>query len=415
MKFLQMSCLSLLVSLSSSLSLPDGHGRPDIIPKTVVIDGTRLVENKLRLRAGDASLTAALGHLTAEADRWLSQGPWTVTAKTQAPPNGTIHDYASQAPYWWPSNTTDGCPYVNRDGERNPEVEKYPDHSGRDSMFRSSYILSLAWYYTGQAKYAQHASLILQTWFIDPATAMTPNLRHAQIIPCRNDGRSIGIIDFSMEYSNVLDAAVILASTNAPGWTRANQRAFMNWNRQFLDWLVNSPFGKEEASQENNHGTFANMQIAALALFTGNTSLSRKTSQGAKSLIDLQIRPNGSQPMELARTRSWHYSNFNLGAHLRFALVAKKVGVDLFGYKGPDGQSLFGATNFLLKAAVEGKSAWEFEELEFKPYAATDNVHAAADAGDSRAKAAVPRLPPPPTGDIYLLRPAAEQLDNIAG
>jgi hypothetical protein len=68
-----------------------------------------------------------------------------------------------------------------------------------------------------------------------------------------------------------------------------------------------------------------------------------------------------------------------------------------------------------LKAAVEGKSAWQFEELEFKPYAATDNVHAAADAGDSKAKAVVSQLLPPPTGDIYVLRPAAEQLDNIAG
>ncbi|KAF7114199.1 hypothetical protein CNMCM5793_007777 [Aspergillus hiratsukae] len=413
MKLLWISCVSLLLSASSSLSLPNGHG--SIIPKTVVIDGVRLVENKLRLWAGDASRKAALGHLTTEADSWLSQGPWTVTSKSQAPPNGTIHDYASQAPYWWPSNTTDGCPYVNRDGERNPEVEKYTDHSGRRSMFRSSYILSLAWYYTGQAKYAKRASLILQTWFIDPATAMMPHLQHAQIIPCRNDGRAIGIIDFSQEYTNVLDAAAILASTNAPGWTRANQHAFMNWNRQFLDWLVNSPFGKEEAGEENNHGTFAKMQIAALALFTGDRSLAEKTSEEAKSLINVQIRPNGSQPAELERTRSWHYSNFNLGAHLRFALVSKKVGVDLLGYKGPDGQSLFGAANFLLKAAVEGQSAWEFEELEFKPYAATDNIHAAADAGDREAKAVVPRLPPPPTGDIYVLRPAAEQLDNIAG
>ncbi|RHZ66751.1 alginate lyase family protein [Aspergillus thermomutatus] len=414
MKLLWISCLNLFISLSSSLNLPNGHWRQDLVPNTVVMDGFRLVENKKRIQAGDASLKAALGHLTTEADSWLGQGPWTVTSKTQAPPNGTIHDYASQAPYWWPSNTTDGCPYVQRDGERNPEVDKYPDHSGRDQMFRSSYILSLAWYYTGQVKYAKHASLILQTWFIDPATAMTPQLNHAQIIPCRNTGRAIGIIDFSMEYTNVVDAAAILASTNAPGWTGANQRAFMTWNRQFLDWLVNSPFGKEEAAEENNHGTFANMQIAALALFMGNAALSEETSQVAKSLIDAQIRPNGSQPMELARTRSWHYSNFNLGAHLRFALVAKKVGVDLYRYEGPDGQSLFGATDFLLKAAVEGESAWPFEELDFKPYAATDNVQAAADAGDSEAQAVVPQLPPPPSGNIYVLRPAPEQLDNIA-
>ncbi|KAL1835262.1 hypothetical protein VTK73DRAFT_5905 [Phialemonium thermophilum] len=195
-------------------------------------------------------------------------------------------------------------------------------------MFNSSYVLSLAWYYTGDARYARHASRILQTWFVDADTAMTPNLQHAQIIPCANDGRAIGIIDFSQEYTNVLDAAAILAATSAPGWTADNQRAFLDWNRQFLDWLVNSPFGKSEAGEDNNHATFANMQIAALALFTGDRALARQTTDAAKKLIDSQIRPNGSQPEELARTRSWHYSNFNLGAHLRFALVARKVGVE---------------------------------------------------------------------------------------
>jgi hypothetical protein len=244
---------------------------------------------------------------------------------------------------------------------------------------------------------------------------MTPNLQHAQIIPCQNDGRAIGIIDFSQEYTNVLDAVAILTSTNAPGWTQENQEAFMSWNCQFLDWLTNSPFGMEEAAEKNNHGTFANMQIAAIALFTEHWGLAEETSQVAKTLIDGQIRPNGSQPLELERTRSWHYSNFNLGAHLRFALIAKKVGVDLLRYEGPDGQSLFGATDFLLAAAVEGQDAWPFEELDFKPYAATDNVQAAANAGDLKARRVISQLPPPPSGDIYVLRPAPEQLDNIAG
>ncbi|CAI7567897.1 unnamed protein product [Penicillium pancosmium] len=398
MKLLSISCLSLFVSLSTSLDLLNGgNTRVGVIPNTVVMDGSRLVENKQRIRAGHTSYISALNHLIAQADSWLGKGPWTVTNKTQAPPNGTMHDYASQAPYWFPSNTTNGCPYVQRDGERNPEVDKYPDHNARE------------------ARYAKHASLILQTWFIDPATAMTPHLSHAQIIPCRNDGRAIGIIDFSMEYTNVLDAAAILASTHAPGWTKASQRAFMDWNKKFLDWLVNSAFGKEEAGQENNHGTFANMQIASLALFTGDRALSQETCQVAKSLINSQIRPNGSQPMELARTRSWHYSNFNLGAHLRFALVAKKVDLDLFSYEGPAGQSLFRATEFLLAAAGEGQSAWNFQELDFQPYAATDNVQAAADAGNRKAQAVVYQLPPPPGGNIYMLRPAAEQLDNIAG
>lgn len=383
-------------------------------PNTVVIDGKRLVDARQRLKHGDHTLRAALKHLTAQADSWLNQGPWAVTGKTSPPPNGTLHDYASQAPYWWPTpGSPDGCPYIQKDGVRNPEVDKYQDRVGVGKMFNSTYTLSLAWYYTGEAKYAKKAATIVRTWFLDETTAMNPNLDHAQIIPCKNTGRSIGIIDFSQEYTNVLDAVAILSS-GAPGWSKKDAKAFQDWNKKFLTWLAESPFGKEEAGQANNHGTFANMQISAIALFTGNKDLAVKTCNLAKGFIDNQITANGSQPQELARTRSWHYSHFDLGAHLRWALIAKKVGIDLYKYKGPAGQSLFKAANFLIPAAVGGQDKWPYPELEFKRYAATDNIHGAADAGLCQAKRAVPGLEPPPAGDIFPLRPAPQQLDSIA-
>ena len=79
--------------------------------------------------------------------------------------------------------------------------------------------------------------------------------------------------------------------------------------------------------------------------------------------------------------------------------------------KGPQGQGLFKAVDYLLPAAT-GAAAWPHPELEFHRYAASDVVHAAADAGD-RARAA-PRLQAPPGGDLGAA-PAAEQLDSIAG
>jgi hypothetical protein len=280
-------------------------------------------------------------------------------------------------------------------------------------MFNSTYVLSLAWYYTGNPKYSKHASDILRTWFLDSKTAMSPNLNHAQIIPCANTGRSIGIIDFSQEYTNVIDAVAIL-NTGAPGWSKADGKAFVSWNKQFLTWLADSPFGVEEAAAQNNHGTFANMQIAALALFTGNITLAKQRAELAKSFINSQITANGSQPQELARTRSFHYSNFDLTAHLRYALIARKVGVDLFKYTGPQGQTLFKAVEFLIPAAAGGADKWTYPELGFTQYAATDNVRAAAQEGDKAALKVLTKLVAPPGGDIFGLRPAPEQLDSIA-
>ncbi|MEV6196825.1 alginate lyase family protein [Streptomyces sp. NPDC051920] len=388
-------------------------------PETVVLDGARLRRTRARLEKGDRGLARALRELTARADNWLDQGPWTVVDKPKPAPGGDVHDYLSQAPYWWPSQpaTADnpwGCPYVQRDGQRNPEVDTGTDRQDAEKVFDSTYDLALAWYYTGEKRYAVKAAQVLRTWFLDPATRMNPNLDHGQFIPCRYDGRAIGIIDFSQSYTSVLDAIALL-DTGAPGWSRRDRAAMLAWNTGYRDWLTDSAFGKEEGAARNNHGTFYDMQLAALACATGDKDLARRTVLAAGALrVDPQIAADGGQPQELARTRSWHYSTFDLVAYTRLAAIGRKVGVDLWAYRGPDGQSLFKAVGYLLPAAT-GAEPWNHPELEFHRFAASDVVHAAADAGDRAARAAVPRLEAPPGGDLWELRPAAEQLDSIAG
>ncbi|MET7854506.1 alginate lyase family protein [Streptomyces avermitilis] len=392
---------------------------PPKAPRTAVLDGARLQQARLRLDRGDPQLRRTLKDLTARADNWLNQGPWTVVDKPKPAPGGDVHDYLSQAPYWWPSQprTADnpwGCPYVQRDGQRNPEVDTGTDRQDVEKVFDSAYDLSLAWYYTGRKQYAEKAATVLRTWFLAPATRMNPHLNHGQFIPCKYDGRAIGIIDFSQSYTSVLDALAIL-DTGAPGWSKADRTAMRAWNVDYRDWLVNSAFGAEEGAAENNHGTFYDMQLAALAYATGDTDLARRTVLGARAgRIAPQIAADGSQPQELTRTRSWHYSTFDLVAYTRLAAIGRHVGVDLWAYEGPDGQSLSKAVGYLLPAAT-GAAPWPHPELEFHRFAASDVVHAAADAGDRAARAAVPKLEAPPGGDLWALRPAAEQLDSIAG
>ncbi|WP_405932890.1 alginate lyase family protein [Streptomyces sp. NBC_00827] len=394
------------------------HAAPKV-PKTAVLDGARLQQTKVRLDRGDPQLKRTLGYLTARADKWLDQGPWTVVDKPRPAPSGDVHDYLSQAPYWWPSQPKSadnpwGCPYVQRDGQRNPEVDTGTDRQDVEKVFDSTYDLSLAWYYTGKKKYAEKAASVLRTWFLDPGTRMNPNLNHGQFIPCKYDGRAIGIIDFSQSYTSVLDAIAIL-NTGAPGWSRTDRSEMLAWNTDFRDWLADGAFGKEEGAAKNNHGTFYDMLLAGLAYATGDRDLARRTVLDARAKrIDPQIAADGSQPQELARTRSWHYSTFDLVAYTRLAAIGRHVGVNLWSYEGPEGQSLFKAVDYLLPAAT-GAQPWPYPELEFYRFAASDVVHAAADAGDKAARAAVPKLETPPGGDLWALRPAAEQLDSIAG
>ncbi|MEU5338443.1 alginate lyase family protein [Streptomyces asoensis] len=394
------------------------HPKPGA-PHTTVLDGARLQRTKAALDRGDPRLRTAVRTLAARADAWLGQGPWTVVDKPRPAPGGDVHDYLSQAPYWWPSVPPSsgnpwGCPYVQRDGQRNPEVDTGTDRQDVEKVFDSAYDLSLAWYYTGDRRYARKAGQVLRTWFLDPATRMNPNLDHAQFIPCKYDGRAIGIIDFSQSYTAVLDALALL-HTGAAGWTRTDRAGMARWNSDFLGWLRNSDFGKQEGAAANNHGTFYDLLVAALAHATGDEGLARRTVLGARGTrVAPQIAADGSQPQELARTRSWHYSAFDLVAYTRLAAIGDHVGADLWRYRGPDGQSLFKAVDYLLPAAT-GAAAWPHPELEFHRYAATDVVHAAADAGDRQARRAVRALEEPPGGDMWALRPAAEQLDSIAG
>jgi hypothetical protein len=271
--------------------------------------------------------------------------------------------------------------------------------------------LSLAWYYTENEAYAKHASTIIRTWFLSNETRMNPNLNHAQIIPGINTGRYIGIIDFSQGYSSVLDAAAILA-VGAPGWTERDMEGFQQWNVEFLDWISNSTFGIEESAAENNHGTFAIMQKAAVALFVGKEEMAKHELLLIQSRIKDDVYPDGSQPKELVRTRSWHYSIFNLIAYTRAAAMGRKVGVDLWGYKGPHGQSIHTAVDFIIPAATH-TAPWIFPEMSFETYAASDVIHASAEAGNPTAENAVSKLHAQPEIDLWLLRPAVEQLDDV--
>ena len=137
----------------------------------------------------------------------------------------------------------------------------------------------------------------------------------------------------------------------------------VEWFSAYFDWLQNSPNGRDEAAAKNNHGSWYDQQLVAIAVFLGDKDVARKVSEAAKAKrIALQIKPDGSQPLELARTKSFSYSVFNLTALMRLAQEARLVGVDLWTYRSGDGASLRGALDYLLPYA-QGSKTWTYESL----------------------------------------------------
>ncbi|KAA2254127.1 alginate lyase family protein [Solihabitans fulvus] len=381
-------------------------------PATVLLDGARLASNKQRVGT-DPTLRADLAKLVSSADADLTSGPWSVLDKKQTPPSGDKHDYLSQAPYWWASkpptaSNPHGCPYVQKDGQRNPEADQISDHAERGSAFDAIPRLALAWYYTGDVRYAQRAELDVRAWFLDQATRMNPNLTYAQVIPCSTAVRGTGIIDFSEVFEPVVDAFALLDS-GAPGWSAADQQGIRTWLGRLLDWLRTSQQGKQEAQAANNHGSWYDVQAAAITLYLGGTADAAAVVKGAEaSRIAKQVKADGSQPLELARTRSWHYSNFNAQALCRLAEIGRHVGVNLWSYTASGGGSLPKAVDYTIAAAEHGKSSWPHQEIgTFDQTIALPQLHAAADeAGDAKAKAAIGHVPAPSGGDLWALLPA---------
>ena len=221
---------------------------------------------------------------------------------------------------------------------------------------------------------------------------MNPNLEYAQFIPGVNTGRGIGLIE-TRGLTRVVDAIGLLAGSKA--LTAADERGLQDWFAKFLQWMRESKNGREEAAAKNNHGTYYDVQVVSFALFVGKRDLAVGILQAARQKrIAAQIEPDGRQPLELARTKAWGYSNGNLDGLMLLATLGERVGVDLWNFQTSDGRSIRKALDFLVPVAL-GERKWEYQELGgVKPESLFPLMRRAAKAyQDKQYQASMSKLP----------------------
>jgi hypothetical protein len=329
---------------------------------------------KQGIAQGKASLMPAYNALLIAAEEALTTTPPTVTDKKRHPVTGNLNDYYTQAPYLWPDpSKADGLPYLPKDGVINPESRNpdFVDYSRNHKIGHLVESLALAYYLTDKESYAAHAARCLRVWFIDPATRMNPHLRYAQAVPGKNEGRYIGMIEAG-GVIKALDAAGLLEGSTH--WSKDDRAALEIWIADFLDWFMNSEYGREEVQMRQNHGTMFDVRVARMALALGQHDLAHKKLESVKeNRIALQIEPNGAQPMELRRTKSFNYSRMNLTGLMELATLGEWVEVDLWTYETQDGRSIRRALEFLrpyVEKAPEGwpPHFWPYKQIvPFKP------------------------------------------------
>ena len=354
-------CLITFMLAAAFLIIENSCAAADEAPRVFLLEPRQLGEVKTRIRSGDATVSSAFDKLLHEAKRARASETFSVVDKNLTPSSGDKHDFMSVAPYWWPNpNTPNGLPYVRRDGEVNPERDQTSDRKSLENMVRGVNTLSLAYFFTGREEYAAQATKLIRVWFLDAATKMNPNLKYAQAIPGRNNGRAAGIIE-TYNLPELIDAVGMLSGSKS--WDHSNQRALQDWFYAYLTWLLESPEGRTEAKTENNHGSWYDVQIASYALFIGKNELARKVlNEVPTARIAKQIEPDGRQPRELERTQAWSYSLFNLEALFDTASIADKLGFDLWNYQTQDKRGIHKALDWLLPFAT-GDKKWSYQEI----------------------------------------------------
>jgi hypothetical protein len=304
----------------------------------IKLDFNSLAAKKIRVRAKDPALMPAYEQLLQDADKLLEYAPVSVMQKNAIPPSGDKHDYMSIAPYFWPDpSKSNGLPYINKDGVVNPEVRQYTDKTNLPIVCDNIYLLSLAWYFSNDEKYARHASKLAEVWFLDTATRMNPNLNYGQAVKGVTEGRAEGLID-SRFFIWAIDGIRLLQTSRY--WTARDQASMKQWFSGFLGWMQTSRIAQKEMNSKNNHGVWYDAQSLAMALFADSVELAGKIVLRAVDRLDRQMDTSGLFPLELSRTTSLHYSVFILNAFIVVAELSEHTSVNVWTVKTPSGKSL---------------------------------------------------------------------------
>ena len=306
-------------------------------------DAFHLVANTDRVRVLEA------------AARYVNESPLTVTAFPAKRSVGGPHDFYSQADYFWPNPKDPGGPYINRDGQSNPD--NFDDH--RRAMVRLSIqmpALTAAWVLTGNRSYATRACDHLRAWFVTPETRMNPNLQFAQAVQGVSTGRSYGIID-SLHLVEVARAASFLIFGSL---TQEDCDGVKQWFQSYLDWLDTSDPGKTERDAKNNHAMCWSLQAAEYARLAGDEAARKEIYRRYREvMLPGQMAVDGSFPRELARTKPYSYSIFNFDIMAGLCQSLKGLTPDPPEFRLADGRGLSKAAEFLYPY-LKNKSAWKW-------------------------------------------------------
>jgi hypothetical protein len=242
----------------------------------------------------------------------LTKPPTPLTSLPAPHSPGTTHDFYSEATDYWPDPANSAGPYVLRASD-SPNPAAFTAH--RDALLNLCLLipsLTAAFVLTKEQRYAQHAVAHLRSWFLDPASSMTPNLIYAQTIPPAKTGRFEGIVE-AVHLAEVVQCLPFLANSEA--LPEDELGGVKKWFGTYFAWLNESRQAGLARDDRSHHGTSWLLQAAAIAKLreaVDDGPLTTLRHQYQKATIRAQITADGTFPHELTTENPYRNSLFNL-------------------------------------------------------------------------------------------------------
>ena len=297
-----------------------------------------------------------------EADKKVGKPVITITENENLQASKDPHDYFSIGRYFWPDpSKPDGLPWIGRDGETNPDAVNASDEKKLGEMIHTVEYLALAYHLTGEEKYGAEAARYLRGFFLDAETKMNPHLNYGQSVPGKATGRGSGLID-TRGFMTLPDVLKLLEK--CPAWTVKDRGEMKAWWALYGEWMQTSKIGLDEKKTTNNHGAAYDVQLAAVLVMAEREEDAKNVlGESLPARLDAHITPEGKQPRELARTKSWSYSCFNLKNICKGGVMAQSLGVSFWDHQGQEGRGSLKKAMLFLVPFLKNPGSWPEKQI----------------------------------------------------
>ena len=149
-----------------------------------------------------------------------------------------------------------------------------------------------------------------------------------------------------------------------PAWTAKDREGMKAWWTAYGNWMQTSKIGLQEKKAPNNHGAAYDVQLSAVLVMAGKEEKAKKVlGESLPARLDDHITADGKQPRELARTKSWSYSCFNLKNICKGAVMARSLGVDLWSHEGEGGRGSLRKAMLYLVPFLKNPEGWPEKQI----------------------------------------------------